>query len=95
MRIFKNNTLPLKIRKSLNTEQEVIELSNNRNVFYDKETDFSYLNVDNTSSAIFINPTTLILPETTVRSGELLLIDRDVVANGDIVVESGGEIRII
>ena len=55
----------------------------------------SSLNVDSTSSVTFTEPLKAKIPNLTVNSGELLLIDMDCVIMDEVRIANGGEMRII
>ena len=94
MRIFQNITFPIKIRKR-NTGTEIINLSNFRSVFYSGETNVESLDIDSTSSAIFLEEIPSRLGNITVESGKLLLMDKDTLITGDVTIQNGGEMRLI
>jgi hypothetical protein len=94
MKIYKNLTYPLKIRKSYN-DPEDINVWSYKNVFYNRSVNINSLKVDSTSSVSFIEPLKTKLPNITIKSGELLLIDKDTIILEDVVIQSGGEMRII
>lgn len=95
MRVY-NNSYPLKL-KYKNKDSENINISNYRSVFYSESTSISYLNVDNTSSAIFTLPQLVKLPNTTIESGKSLIVDKDAIVQGSdiLIIKPGGELRVI
>lgn len=94
MRIFQNISFPIKLRKK-NTDPEIINLSNFRSVFYIGETNVESLDIDSTSSAIFLEETPSRLGNIIVESGKLLLTDKDTLIFGDVTIQNGGELRIL
>lgn len=94
MRIFQNITFPIKIRKR-NTEGESINLFNFRSVFYIGETNVESLDIDSTSSAIFLEEIPSRLENIIVESGKLLLMDKDTLITGDVTIQNDGEVRLI
>jgi hypothetical protein len=94
MKTYKNIGYPLKIRKSYN-DSEDINVWSYKNVFYNKSVNVNSLNVDNTSSINFIEPLKTKIPDITIKSGELLLIDKDTIILENVVIQNGGEMRIL
>ena len=94
MRVFQNISHPIKLRKR-NTEGESINLFNFRNVFYIGETNVASMDIDSTSSASFLEQKPVNIGNINIESGKLLLIDSDVRIISDIVIENGGEMRLI
>ena len=94
MKIYKNINYPLKIRK-IPTDSENINIWNYRDVIYNRSVDISSLDVDSTSSVTFTEPLKAKIPNLTVNSGELLLIDMDCVIMDEVRIANGGEMRII
>lgn len=93
-KIFKNNIFPLMIKKSVQTENE-INIWDNKIVFFENKIDINSFNIDSSSSAIFLNSKINLIPNLTINSGELLLIDRDSLITENILINSGGEMRLI
>jgi hypothetical protein len=94
MKIFQNNTFPIKIRKQ-NTDSQSINIFNYRNVFFKGDINISDLNIDSTSSASFLEQKPINIENINIESGKLLLIDQDVRIISDVIIANGGEIRII
>jgi len=94
MRIFNNNVLPLKIPKK-NTDSEIINIYNYRNIFYNGEINISSMDIDNTSSAIFVENKPINIGDIIIQSGKLLLIDNDIIISSDVVIQNGGELRVL
>lgn len=94
MKIIKNINYPLKIRKTP-TDSENINIWNYKDVVYNRSMNIASLNVDSTSSVTFTEPIKTQIPSLTINSEELLLIDRDCIIMGDIIIENGGEMRVI
>ena len=94
MKIFQNISHPIKLRK-INTDSQSINLFNFRNVFYIGETNVASMNIDSTSSASFLEQKPVNIGNINIESGKLLLIDSDVRIISDIVIENGGEMRVI
>lgn len=94
MKVFQNISHPIKLKKR-NTESESINLFNFRNVFYIGETNVESLDIDSTSSAIFLEEIPSRLENIIVESGKLLLTEKDTLITGDVTIQNGGELRII
>jgi hypothetical protein len=94
MKIYKNLTYPLKIRKSYN-DSEDINVWSYKNVFYNRSVNINSLNVDSTSSINFVEPLKAKIPDITIKLGELLLIDKDTIILENVVIQNGGEMRIL
>ena len=94
MKVFQNISHPIKLRK-INTDSQSINLFNFRNVFYIGETNVSSMDIDSTSSASFLEQKPVNIGNINIESGKLLLIDSDVRIISDIVIENGGEMRLI
>ena len=94
MKYYKNDVLPLKIRKSP-TGPESINVWNNKGVVYNRSVDISSLNVDTTSSIHFVEGVKTTIDSLTVKSGEMLLINNDCIILNNVIVESNGEMSII
>jgi hypothetical protein len=94
MRIARNITYPLKIRKSYD-DPEDINVWSYRDIVYNRSVNINSLYVDNTSSVTFTEPIKTKIPSITINSGELLLIDKDSIVLDTITISSGGEMRII
>jgi hypothetical protein len=94
MKIYKNLTYPLKIRKTSN-DPEDINVWGYRDVFYNKSVNINSLEVDSTSSVTFIEPIKNKITNLQINSGELLLIDKDTIILDTITISSGGEMRLI
>ena len=94
MKIFQNISHPIKLRK-INTDSQSINLFNFRNVFYIGETNVASMDIDSTSSASFLEQKPVNIGNINIESGKLLLIDSDVRIISDIVIENGGEMRVI
>lgn len=94
MRVYNNISFPIKVRKK-NTDSQNINIFNYRDVFFTGEINIDSLNVDATSSASFLEETPLNIRDLTIQSGKMLLIDKDVRVTGDIIIQSGGELRNI
>lgn len=94
MKVYNNVSHPLKIRK-INTDFENINVWSYKNVFYNTSVNINSLNVDNTSSINFVEPLKTKIPNIIIKLGELLLIDKDTIILEDVVVQNGGEMRVI
>lgn len=94
MKTFNNNSYPIKI-KYRNSDLEVINISNFRNVFYSEKVIVTSVTVDDTSSVIFMTPQIVELPSITIESGQMLLSDRNCIIKDKLIVKPGGELRII
>ena len=94
MKIYKNISYPLKIRKTP-TDSEDINVWSYKDVVYNRSVDISSLNVDATSSVTFTDPIKTKIPNLTINSGELLLIDKDTIILDTITISNGGEMRLI
>ena len=94
MKIYKNLSYPLKIRK-LSTDSEDINIWSYRDVVYNRSVDINSLNIDATSSVTFTEPIKTKIPSLTINSGELLLIDKDTIILDTITISNGGEMRLI
>lgn len=94
MKVYNNISHPLKIRKT-NTDLEDINVWSYKNVFYNTSVNVNSLNVDSTSSINFVEPLKAKIPNMIIKSGELLLIDKDTIILEDVVIQNGGEMRII
>ena len=93
MKIFKN--LPTLKLPRRNSDAENINAWDGRSVAISTPVTVNSLNVVAGSSVTFLNENRKQLPAITIASGELLLVDGDVELVGDIVVQSGGEFRVI
>lgn len=94
MKIYKNLSYPLKIRK-IPSDSEDINIPSYKDIVYNRSVDISSLNIDSTSSVTFTEPIKTKIPSITINSGELLLIDKDTIILDTITISSGGEVRII
>ena len=94
MKIYKNIPYPLKIRKTP-TDSEDINIWSYRDVVYNRSVDINSLNVDATSSVTFTEPIKTKIPNLTINSEELLLIDKDAIILDTITISNGGEMRLI
>jgi hypothetical protein len=94
MKIFKNINYPLKIRRT-HSDAESINIPPFKNIFYNRSVNINSLNVDATSYAIFVEPNKNNLPNLTISSGELLIIDKDSVVLDNITILNGGVMRVI
>lgn len=93
MKILKN-LAPIKLLRR-NTDPEAVNIWGGRSVAISSPANISSLNVTAGSSLTILNENRNRLGAQTVASGELLLVDGDVQLVGDIVIQSGGEFRII
>jgi hypothetical protein len=93
MKIFKN--LPTLKLPRRNSDAEDINVWDGRSVAISTPVAVNSLNVVAGSSVTFLNENRKQLPAITIASGELLLVDGDVEMIGDVVVQSGGEFRVI
>ena len=94
MKIFKNINYPLKIRRTYG-DAEDINIPSFKNIFYNRSVNINSLNIDATSYAVFVEPNKNNLPNLTISSGQLLIIDKDSVILDNITILSGGEMRVI
>ena len=93
MKIFKNfSTLKLPRR---NTDAENINVWGGRSVALSTPIEVTNLDVATDSSVTFLYESRNKIPNMTVAAGELLLVDGDVELSGDVIIQSGGEFRVI
>jgi len=93
MKILKN-LIPLKLPRK-NTDAEAVNIWDSRSVAIPSPANISSLNVTAGSSLTILNENRNRLGAQTVANGELLLVDGDVELVGDVIVQNGGEFRII
>jgi hypothetical protein len=94
MKIFKNLSYPLKIRKTQNEAEDII-IWNNKDVFYNRVVNINNLDIDSSSKAIFITPVKNNITNIIVNSGDLLIIDKDTIILDTIIISNGGGMRVI
>ena len=94
MKIFKNLSYPLKIRKTQNEVEDII-IWNNKDVFYNRVVNINNLDIDSNSKAIFITPVKNNITNIIVNSGDLLIIDKDTIILDTIIISNGGGMRVI
>ncbi len=94
MKIFKNLSYPLKIRKIQNEIEDII-IWNNKDVFYNRSVNINNLDIDSSSKAIFIEPVKNNISNITINSGDLLIIDKDTIILDTIIISNGGGMRVI